>query len=73
MKCKKCAGDLPHGAYGKVKCEYCGTINNVPTPEQERAKQVERAEAIGRKWITIAVVVVLIGLVGSVTCFRAYG
>ncbi len=40
MKCKKCSGELPHGAYGKVKCEYCDTINTVPTPEQERERKI---------------------------------
>jgi len=34
LKCKSCAGQLVYGAYGKVKCEYCGEINDVPVPEQ---------------------------------------
>jgi len=68
-KCNKCAGDLPHGAYGMVKCEYCGTINNVPTPEQEREKKIEAEEASGRKWISIAVIIIILGIAGSVAAF----
>ncbi len=34
LKCKSCAGQLVYGTYGKVKCEYCGEINDVPLPQQ---------------------------------------
>lgn len=69
MKCKKCAGELPHGAYGKVKCEYCDTINTVPTPEQERERKTEKEEASGKKWMSASVLILILGIVGSVAAF----
>lgn len=68
-KCSKCAGELPHGAYGKVKCEYCGTINSVATPEQEREIKIGKEEATGKKWTLFAIVIVILGLTGGVAAF----
>jgi len=42
MKCKDCGAHLPYGAYGNIKCEYCGAPNYVPIPG-EKEEEVEPA------------------------------
>ena len=37
-KCNKCADELPIGSYGKVRCEACNTVNDVPLPQEEKQK-----------------------------------
>ncbi|MFQ5976162.1 MAG: hypothetical protein ACE5J5_07610 [Candidatus Hydrothermarchaeales archaeon] len=36
MKCKECGANLPYGAFGHIKCEYCNTPNYIPIPEEKR-------------------------------------
>ena len=43
MKCKDCGAHLPYGAYGSIKCEYCGAPNYVPIPGEKVEDEVERA------------------------------
>ncbi len=32
MKCNGCGADLPYDAFGRIKCDFCGSQNYVPLP-----------------------------------------
>ncbi len=48
MKCVDCGANLPYGAYGHIKCEYCKTPNYIPVPEQIKEAFDKQPELIAK-------------------------
>ena len=48
MKCGDCGANLPYGAYGHIKCEYCNTPNYIPVPEQIKEAFDKQPEPIAK-------------------------
>ncbi len=68
MKCHKCGAHLPFGTYGQVKCEYCGTVNNVPTPEQERGEKIE----IEKRNQNITLIFIALIIIGGLILMKGF-
>jgi len=82
MVCKKCGGDLPYGAYGRIKCDYCGAVNVVQLPDsytsgeppsqpieapQPEPVRTSRSETkINRKFVRLQLVGALLGFAASI-------
>ena len=60
MNCKKCGAEIPYGSFGNVKCEYCNTVNYVPTPEEKKEKEAPRFKPLMIK--TLSLLIVLLAL-----------
>jgi len=66
MKCESCGADLPYGAYGNIKCEFCNAPNYVHVPGgpqegsvEEKKDKLTYASFGSRFWAYILDIIIL--------------